>query len=907
MNLGTVLYNMILGPISQLIEIAYILFDKVFDNTGIALVGVSMTVTLLCLPLYIVAESWQETERNIQAKMKNNVNQIKQVFKGDEQYMILSTYYRQNHYHPIMALRSSFGILIQIPFFFAAYHILSSLPDLQGKSFLFIKDMGKPDAIFSIGGFAINILPIAMTLINCISGTIYSKGHGAREKIQIYGMAALFLIVLYNSPAGLVFYWTMNNIFSLVKNIFYKMKNPIKSFYYCMVVLLVFLSIYLLFVFHRASFKLKLIATIFIWALIPIPVYLKGINWLIKNFFSQIYTDSKKRFALFLTAELGLTFLCGLALPSGLISSSVQEFSNIDNYTNPVAFLHSSFWISFGLVIFWPTCVYFLFKEKVQTILSVAYSAIFAGALINAFIFVGSYGSMDETLKLIDGFKYPSVLFMALNVLVIFVSVFAVSFVIKFTKPKILTGFFALLTCSLAVISVINVNSISKEYKDFENKVSSQIDDKSSKYKFNLSKNKQNVVIFMLDRFASAYVNQILSEQKDIKENLTGFTYYPNCVSFNGHTLMGATPVYGGYDNTPYELNKRKDELIKDKLNQGILLMPRILTEQAGFNATLSDISWANASYVSDMSFISYYDSDKKEIVDNYPNIRGINLLSKYTGDFKREVLLPEYKGMSLSHVLNRNLFWTSLFRITPSPLRGAIYNKGTWWENGVPKSSSSFPDWFSLLYYMPKITDVSSEKPTLTIITNECTHSNEDISMYNLPLSGKISKKADNAYIIDTMALKQVSNFVTFLKENHVYDNTRIIVVSDHGIGSRGEENYTTQNLEDGYSKDHLNPVLLVKDFNTTEPFAVSNEFMTNADVPALALKSIVENPVNPFTGNPVNMDNKKDGVIVTTANLFMVYHSKSNYYYTVPEDSWFTVKDNIFVDSNWARLKAK
>ena len=81
----------------------------------------------------------------------------------------------------------------------------------------------------------------------------------------------------------------------------------------------------------------------------------------------------------------------------------------------------------------------------------------------------------------------------------------------------------------------------------------------------------------------------------------------------------------------------------------------------------------------------------------------------------------------------------------------------------------------------------------------------------------------------------------------------------------------------------------------------------MTNADVPALALKSIVENPVNPFTGNPVNMDNKKDGVIVTTANLFMVYHSKSNYYYTVPEDSWFTVKDNIFVDSNWARLKAE
>ncbi|MBR0101153.1 MAG: membrane protein insertase YidC, partial [Treponema sp.] len=213
MPISTVLYNIILSPITQLIEISYRLFNKMFGNTGIAILGVSLTVTLLCLPLYIVAEGWQETERNIQDRMKSGINRIKKAFKGDEQYMILNTYYKQNHYHPIMALRSSFGILIQIPFFLAAYHTLSSLPDLMGRSFFFIRDMGKPDAIFSIAGFNVNILPIAMTVINCISGAIYSKGHSIREKIQIYGMAAVFLVVLYDSPAGLVLYWTMNNIF----------------------------------------------------------------------------------------------------------------------------------------------------------------------------------------------------------------------------------------------------------------------------------------------------------------------------------------------------------------------------------------------------------------------------------------------------------------------------------------------------------------------------------------------------------------------------------------------------------------------------------------------------------------------------------------------------------------------
>ncbi|WP_228378566.1 hypothetical protein [Treponema endosymbiont of Eucomonympha sp.] len=30
-------------------------------------------------------------------------------------------------------------------------------------------------------------------------------------------MALVFLVLLYNSPAGLVLYWTVNNVFSLAK------------------------------------------------------------------------------------------------------------------------------------------------------------------------------------------------------------------------------------------------------------------------------------------------------------------------------------------------------------------------------------------------------------------------------------------------------------------------------------------------------------------------------------------------------------------------------------------------------------------------------------------------------------------------------------------------------------------
>ena len=220
------LYNVCIAPLVMIIEACYVALNEILESEGWAVVGISVIVTILTLPLYDVAERWQQLERDTQARLKGGVDRIKAVFKGDEQYMILSTYYRQNHYHPMMALRSSFGLLIQVPFFIAAYNFLSNLEVLKGISFLFIRNLGEPDSVITLSnGFSINILPILMTLINCVAGAIYTKGFALREKLQIYGMALIFLVLLYNSPSALVLYWTMNNVLSLVKNIGYKLKK----------------------------------------------------------------------------------------------------------------------------------------------------------------------------------------------------------------------------------------------------------------------------------------------------------------------------------------------------------------------------------------------------------------------------------------------------------------------------------------------------------------------------------------------------------------------------------------------------------------------------------------------------------------------------------------------------------
>ena len=894
MNLGEILYTVILYPLVQIIEIAFIVFDKLFSNTGIAIMGVSFVVTILCLPLYIVAERWQQLERDTQARLKGGVDRIKAVFKGDEQYMILSTYYRQNHYHPMMALRSSFGLLIQVPFFMAAYSCLSNLPALQGESFLFIRNMGDADALFSIGSFTVNILPIAMTAINIVAGAIYTKGFPFKEKAQIYGMALLFLVLLYNSPAGLVLYWTMNNIFSLVKNIFYKLKHPVWVLYILMCLGIVFAGVFVLFIYDGgASITKRLAAVIPLSCLMLTPLVLKATEWLFAHPLASLVADGKTRHWLFLFSAGALAVLAGLVLPSSLIASSVQEFSNIGEYGNPRAFLVDSFWQAIGLFVFWPACIFFLFREKIQSLLATSFTVGLAWALLNAFVFTGNYGSMDVTLKFPDGFSNPNMGYMLVNLLVLGLAAIAMIVLLGWKKQKLLSSVCLIATISFVMFGFINISTINRDYKSFQEGAGANAGDTMEiEPVFHLSKTGKNVVVLMLDRAESAYFEYILADQPEMKEAFAGFTYYKNTLAYNGHTLMGTPPLYGGYEYTTDKINRRSDELLKDKHNEALLLMPRIFTEQANFSATVSDTSWGNYSYVADMRF-----------TDGYEEIEGVKIQGKYTGKFKKEFPINKV-SVRLEDGLKRNLLWVSIFREVPVIARSVVYYKGSYLKGEAAMDTDTLLNSYSVLEYLPELTDFSSTSDSFLMITNEATHDVRDISFFNLVDIDTLSYPNSAGYYINTVSLLALVRWFEYLRKNEVYDNTRIVIVSDHGIGygEKVTDGYDTPDLYHN-NKTFYHSLLLYKDFADIDDIVTDMSFMTVADVPTLALEGLVENPTNPFTGNPINSDAKADGVYITTDDIFMPHHGKSDYVFTVRDDLWYHVKENIFIDSNWTQ----
>lgn len=150
--------------------------------------------------------------------------------------------------------------------------------------------------------------------------------------------------------------------------------------------------------------------------------------------------------------------------------------------------------------------------------------------------------------------------------------------------------------------------------------------------------------------------------------------------------------------------------------------------------------------------------------------------------------------------------------------------------------------------------------------------------------------------YQVNMAAFLKLGEWFDYLKENDVYDNTRIIIVADHGY-NLGQFDVKCNDVD----MEYFMPLLMVKDFNATG-FTVCDDFMTNGDTPALATADIIENPVNPFSGNPINSDAKSDDRILFYSENWQPEDYKGN---TFTGGSWFTFSGgNPFDPDNWVYL---
>lgn len=902
MSIFEMLYTAIVGPIKLLLNVIYTFSYFLISNPGLSIVVLSLAVNFLVLPLYKQADKIQEDENKKEKELKPGVDHIKKTFKGDERFMILQTYYRQNNYKQTDVLKGLLPLVLEIPFFIAAYDFLSNLSLLNGSSLGIINDLSLPDRIININGITLNLLPIVMTIVNIISSYIYTKDASIKTKIQLLIMALVFLIVLYDSPSGLVLYWTLNNIFSLIKNIIHSNKNSrIYLKIGCSVVGIVII-VYLLSINNSLSINQKLFISVICLSL-QLPLVLHYFKR--KNNSICILNKCKYSKIHFALSCIFLTILVGLLIPTSVIKSSPSEFVDSNTLVNPLQYVLSCFLLSIGTFVVWLNIFYSLLNSKIQKFLNFIMPVVSIFGGITYFFFGTKLGRLSGRL-IYDEYPIFSNTEILLNILVL-ITILIFIFLMKknrtILKMILISGI-----VTLSVISIMNIQFIQPEVK----KTQEQYLSASKNISFKLDKKGKNVIVLMLDRAASYYVPYLMEEKPELLDKYKGFVFYPNTISYGANTKEGSAALYGGYDYSIVEFNKRSNVTRMDKQNEALKVMP-LLFQENNFNVVVTDPPLANYQTIPDVS-----------IYDDYKNIKAFNTDGAF--DYGNE----EFYEFGLE-ILDRNLFCYSICKIVPVCVHNIFYNSGYYnnidaiVSDSIETNSLSiahaydfnekFIKAYSVLENLSNITEITDlGENNMLLMCNNTTH---EVNLLEEP-SYEPKLEIDNTrydeeheirksitgnslkfetknqimtYHINMATLLKLGDYFDYLKSNGVFDNTRIIMVSDHGIDLGLYDSFVAG---EGYPAGWFNAFLMEKDFNSNGDFVIDNSFMTNADTPTMAMEDIISNPINPFTGNSINSEYKNGTQYINGDSI------GEEYIHNVK--TWYTVHDNIFDKNNWA-----
>ncbi len=184
------------------------LLEKLHDltgNWGVAIILLTVLIKLLFFPLS--AASYKSM-----AKMKlvtPRLTKIREMYGHDRQKMnqAMMELYKTEKINP---LGGCFPIVVQIPVFIALYWVLLGAIELRHAPFiLWIKDLSALDPYY--------VLPILMTATMVLQTKMNPVPPDPVQAKVMQFMPFVFSIFFFFFPAGLVLYWLVNNILSILQ------------------------------------------------------------------------------------------------------------------------------------------------------------------------------------------------------------------------------------------------------------------------------------------------------------------------------------------------------------------------------------------------------------------------------------------------------------------------------------------------------------------------------------------------------------------------------------------------------------------------------------------------------------------------------------------------------------------
>jgi len=190
---------------------------SVVKNYGVAIILVTILFKLILWP---ISQKGLKSMKNMQ-KLQPKMVKLKEKYKGDptrmnQEVMNLYKTYKVN------PMGGCLPILVQIPIFFALYKVLLQSIELRHAPFmLWINDLSAADRLpigFDIpylGGLPVLTLLMGASMFYQQKITPTSADP-TQAKIMLF-MPVVFTFMFLNFPSGLVLYWLVNNLLSILQ------------------------------------------------------------------------------------------------------------------------------------------------------------------------------------------------------------------------------------------------------------------------------------------------------------------------------------------------------------------------------------------------------------------------------------------------------------------------------------------------------------------------------------------------------------------------------------------------------------------------------------------------------------------------------------------------------------------
>lgn len=196
-----------------------------FHNYGWAILILTLILKGAFTPLTHMSFESMKKMQALQPKIKS----LQERFKKDPTKLNkeMMELYKRNRVNPMMGC---LPMLLQIPIFIAFYQVLNEAIELKGAPFIWwIKDLAEPDRLFvfpftiPVIGDAFNFLPILMLLSMFWQQKLTPQtGMPPEQAKMMQFLPLIFGFLFYGMPSGLVLYWFMNNVLSIIHQIFIK-------------------------------------------------------------------------------------------------------------------------------------------------------------------------------------------------------------------------------------------------------------------------------------------------------------------------------------------------------------------------------------------------------------------------------------------------------------------------------------------------------------------------------------------------------------------------------------------------------------------------------------------------------------------------------------------------------------